>query len=334
MFRLFRHIILLSSVVFLAGACRPGVPSGMIQPSELEDLLYDYHLAQAMAEQHRDSMDYLRYEYVRAVFDKYGVTEAEFDSTMVWYSAHSVYLNDIYKRLKERFENDAALVGEATGSKDAFADLSASGDTANIWHERTFRVLKPRFSENRMQFVMNADSSFLKGDELMWRFEPYQIAKKNNGEVYAGLYIRYDNDSTAGAVQRIYSNSTVELRVGGDTARVVKSIGGFVCYKTPEDNENFRMLILDRIMLVRFHKHVETVVADSAALKAAEDSVALSAVDTLGQIQHAPDSGRRLSPQELRDSRPTERSIHVVKEKPYAIGRSTRGTRRSDTRRR
>ena len=49
---------------------------------DLEEILYDYHLAQAMAENGaRDSMDFRRYSYVRAVFDKHGVTEAEFDTS-------------------------------------------------------------------------------------------------------------------------------------------------------------------------------------------------------------------------------------------------------------
>lgn len=328
MIRSFRLAVLLS-VVFFLGACRPGVPSGVIPPSMLEDLLYDYHVAQAMAEVRRDSMNYRRYEYVRAVLDKYGVTEAEFDSSMVWYSAHSVYLNDIYKRLKGRFEESVALIGEATGSKDMYADLSMSGDTANIWQERAFRILKPRFSENRMHFAMNADSSFLKGDELMWRFDPYQISKGKNSDIYAGLYVKYDNDSTVGITQRIYSNSTMQLRLGGDTAHVVKSLGGFVCYKTPDDGD-FRMLVLDRIMLIRFHRHMEPAVADSAALKAAEDSAALHDPDTLRRIQPSLDNSRRRSPQELRDSRPTEHSINVVKEKPYVIRGSAPRKRRNN----
>ena len=87
------------AAVLLLSACKPGVPSGLIQPEELEDLLYDYHVAQAMAETGGDSMNFKRYSYVQAVFEKHGVSEAEFDSTMVWYASHATYLNDIYNCL-------------------------------------------------------------------------------------------------------------------------------------------------------------------------------------------------------------------------------------------
>ena len=33
------------------GACKPGTPSEFIQPDDMEDILVDYHLARAMAEQ-------------------------------------------------------------------------------------------------------------------------------------------------------------------------------------------------------------------------------------------------------------------------------------------
>ena len=45
-------IILLGMFLLsMAVGCKPTVPSKYISPGELEDLLYDYHLADAMAQQ-------------------------------------------------------------------------------------------------------------------------------------------------------------------------------------------------------------------------------------------------------------------------------------------
>lgn len=115
------------AAVLLLSACKPGVPSGLIQPEELEDLLYDYHVAQAMAETGGDSMNFKRYSYVQAVFEKHGVSEAEFDSTMVWYASHATYLNDIYKKLQERYSTHVSALGASTGENDIFAHLDARG---------------------------------------------------------------------------------------------------------------------------------------------------------------------------------------------------------------
>ena len=299
-------------------ACKPSVPSGLIQPDELEEILYDYHLAQAMAENGGgDSVNFRRYSYIQAVFDKYGVTEAEFDTTMIWYSSHATYLREIYQRLRERYSGNVAALGAAMGTGDVFANLNAQGDTANIWQGQAFTVLKPLFAVNRMAFSVEADTTFRRGDALLWRFDSRQIAHGRSNEAYAGFYVRYDNDSTAGVVQRIYSNNRMQLRLEGDTARVIREIGGFVYCASGESDEEPRFLVLQDFMLIRFHKKVEPVKADTMqAASMVADSVP-SGADSVRNV--SPTSNRRLSPAELRDSRPVERSINVVKEKPYRV---------------
>lgn len=313
------------AAVLLFPECKPGVPSDLIQPAELEDLLYDYHIAQAMAETQQDSMNFKRYSYVQAVFEKYGVSEAEFDSTMVWYASHATYLNDIYKKLQERYSTHVSALGASTGENDIFAHLDAQGDTANIWQERAFRILKPRFMEDRLLFTMTADTTFHKGDALLWRFDSRYISHGRQNEAYAGFYVTYDNDSTAGVTQRIYSNNLMQLRLEGDTAHAIREIGGFVYYKPSDEDKEPRLLWLRDIMLVRFHP--QPVVVDTTAVAAKSDSVNVSSKDSVLRVVPADTVSRRLSPTELRESRPVERSIHVVKEKPYRVIRKPGATR-------
>lgn len=45
-----RKLLALSLALLLMVACKPQVPSDYLQPGEMEDILYDYHLAQAMAQ--------------------------------------------------------------------------------------------------------------------------------------------------------------------------------------------------------------------------------------------------------------------------------------------
>lgn len=296
----------------LCAACKPGPPDGIIRPSKMEKLLYDYHVAQSMAEHGRDSVNFRRYSYVQAVFDKYNVTEAEFDSSMVWYSTHATYLNDMYNDMRKRYEEEVALLGVFSGEGDIFANLDAQGDTANIWSERTFHVLKPRFSEDRFTFSMEADTTFVPGDVLIWRFASRYVSVGKQGEAYAGFYVRFDNDSTAGVSFRVYSRSQTELRVDGDPAHQIEELGGFVYYKPPMEDDGSCLLFLNDMMLVRMHPEVE--IPDTIPVLTPDDSLRL-AMDSAAAAQ-TPDTARRLSPTELRDSRPVEHSIHVVKEKP------------------
>jgi hypothetical protein len=44
-----RNSLAIVLIVVAMIGCKPSVPSEFIQPGDLEDILYDYHVAQAMA---------------------------------------------------------------------------------------------------------------------------------------------------------------------------------------------------------------------------------------------------------------------------------------------
>lgn len=325
MYKKLRKVFFAVAVLFLFPACKSGVPSDLIQPTEMENLLYDYHIAQAMAETGSDSMNLRRYGYVLAVFKKHGVSEAEFDSSMVWYASHTTYLNDIYKRIQERYDAYVTALGASAGESDIYAHLDTQGDTADIWNERRCSVLKPRFSENRLMFTMDADTTFRKGDVLLWRFNSHYISHGRQSEAYAALYMIFDNDSATGITQRIYSNNLTQLRVKGDTAHAIHEVGGFVYYEHSDGDTEPRLLLLRDIMLVRIHPL--SMAADTTVVPVATDSASVAPYDTTLHMIPVDKNVHRLSPTELRDSRQVERSIHVVKEKPYRVVRR-RGTSR------
>ena len=108
-------IVLMTAVMV---GCKPSVPSEYIQPGELEDILYDYHVSQAMAREagHDNyNYEYKRNAYFKAVLKKYDVTEAVFDSSLVYYYSHAERLKTIYLHVAERLNDDAKVLGAPTG---------------------------------------------------------------------------------------------------------------------------------------------------------------------------------------------------------------------------
>ena len=106
-------------------ACKPTVPGEYISPDDMVDVLYDYYVSQAMADQDTKDgkMGYNRRVYFLAVLKKHGVTEAEFDSSMVYYHrrtrtgkfevADALPLMDILKRDAVALKNRVIPVCEA-----------------------------------------------------------------------------------------------------------------------------------------------------------------------------------------------------------------------------
>ena len=64
-----RIVIALLALPLLLGGCMVEVPSHIIQPDDMEDLLYDYHLMQAMAGELNSSQNHKRKLYEQYVFD-------------------------------------------------------------------------------------------------------------------------------------------------------------------------------------------------------------------------------------------------------------------------
>lgn len=159
---------LLFVITVLASSCKPGIPSQYIQPDELENVLYDFHIADAMAEEHSGSNDivYEKMLYRQAVLKKYGITQADFDSTLVYYTRHSDKLYSIYEKLAKRFGDEAIALGASANDVNQYGNITSDGDTANVWVGEKAVVLTADAPYNVMTFDITADTTSIK--ETAW----------------------------------------------------------------------------------------------------------------------------------------------------------------------
>ena len=143
----------------LLSACGKKIPDDIIQPGAMEDLLYDYHLASTMSTSLPYNENYKKEAYFDYVFQKHNVTEAEFDSSMVWYTRHAEELATIYKNLKERLEREEKQMKEQVAKRDNQIDVSMSGDTVDVWQDRTLYWLSASSLTNKVVFDLKTDTT-------------------------------------------------------------------------------------------------------------------------------------------------------------------------------
>ena len=205
-------MLLLSALV--AVACTPSVPSDVIQPDEMEDILYDYYISQAMAGQALNQKDasYDRYVYFSAVLQKHGVTEAEFDSSLVYYYSNAKRLHGIYSSLSERIGNEAMGLGASVNEFNKYSSLSESGDTANIWQDATSLLLTPYAPSNKFTFSIKADSTYKVGDSFLVNFMSDFIYQAGTKDAVVYVAVRYDNDSVSTHVTHIGVSGVIPIR--------------------------------------------------------------------------------------------------------------------------
>ena len=87
--------------------CRP---RGILSNREMRDVLYDLHRADGAIQVagYNYSHDQEVAGYYKNVLDKHGITQAQFDSSLVWYTNNPQIFNKIYPKVLERLEADLA----------------------------------------------------------------------------------------------------------------------------------------------------------------------------------------------------------------------------------
>lgn len=242
-------------VLMLVVACKPTVPSEYIQPDDLEDILYDYHLALAMSRQKAgNDANFNRSLYFHSVLSKHGVTKAEFDSSLVYYYSHAYRLKDIYSEVNQRLSDEAASLGVAVGAISQYSQYSTTGDTANIWKQQSDVLLVPHATMNRYDFEVKIDTTFKRGDSFMFQFMSEYIWQSGSKDVTVCIVCKYEGDSIIQTANQVSGQGTAQVRIPAYRDKPLKSMRGFIYLGDGGDDSNTRkMLFISQIQLIRFH---------------------------------------------------------------------------------
>lgn len=239
-------------------SCKPSLPHDILSKGKMTDILYDYHVALAMAQADNDNGKSIAYK--EAVLRKHNITEAEFDSSMVYYMRHTELLHDVYKDLSDRMNNELVSLGGSASGAGEFDNLSATGDTANVWklsQSMVFSTFKPF---NSASFEIAVDTTFHKGDQLMLDFDAQFIYQDGMRDGVALLAVQFQNDSVAQQVVHVQSSMHYTVQVSDDQNLGIKSVKGYFMlsdggFSTDMGSQTtLKMMFIDHIKLIRMHQ--------------------------------------------------------------------------------
>lgn len=268
----------LGSALLLTGffACETKVPDRILSEALMEDVLYDYHLACAMASQAKDSVSFREKQYVEAVFRKYKITAADFDSSLVWYTRHTSRLFNIYKEVNQRYADIVVSVG-GNAEKPRFT-VSASGDTSNIWSGDTDYLLRTTPGYNRMSFAYTPDSTFMPGDRYLFHIQTSFKNQELRKEAVVALMARYANDSISSRSMMFYGNGHSTVTLATDEKLPLKELIGFVYTNAFPDTKE-QLLELSDMTLLHIRKKSREIIRKDTAL-IAKDTLVVDSVHT------------------------------------------------------
>jgi len=252
------HIIYVVSALLLLASCKPQVPSQYIQPDDMEDLIYDYHIAQGVAAQQDGNSDYNRRLAFELVLKEHGITQADFDSSLVYYYTRADRFQEIYRNVQSRLNAEAEKYGAVVNEVQNMVSNSTSGDTVDVWTgNRSLMLLNDR-PYHLYTFSQQADTTFHEGDSFMMSFNTTWLMQNGNRQAVAYLAVTYANDSTTKAFSTISTTGTSTLRIPYCKERV-KEIKGFVmCGNRPSTDKvsNLCVMFVNNITLAKFHNKI------------------------------------------------------------------------------
>lgn len=243
------------ALVMLA-SCKPSVPNEYIQPDDMEDILYDYHIANGMASS-TSGQNGMELTYQTAVLRKHGVTKAEFDSSMVYYMRNTSRLHAIYENLSKRLEEEAKSLGTSANDLARYGGITSVGDTASVWKGEKFIVLTTQAPFNYAPFTIPCDTTYHPGDQLNLDFDAQFIFQSGMRDGIVVLAMTLGNDSVFTRNARINSNSHYSLQITDEMFRGIKAIKGYFLLSTGFTNRNsttMKMMFVENIRLVRMHR--------------------------------------------------------------------------------
>lgn len=269
--------------LLLIASCEVRRPKEVLAEEKMEAVLYDYHIAKVMAEEVPYSEAHRRPLYRKGVFEKHGITEEQFDSSMVWYTRNTELLAKMYERITSRLKQANEAVNHLIALRDMPTEEMPSGDSVEVWKLHRYELLTPVPMNSRIAFELTADSTFHERDSLclMLDYRYVGLAPDTLEAAVVGLSLHFKNDSVIHAWQRLLAaeRDTTELALQSDTLGELRTVSGFVYLPNGEKATSLRV---HAARVMRYHAK-DSLMLDKPDEKTPADSVAAAPEEKVQQ---------------------------------------------------
>ncbi len=233
-------LLLLTSLLMVACTSRP---NGVLSKKEMINLLVEIHKSEAYVQVHNGQFhnDSLKRVMEQSIYERYGVTKEEVDSSLSWYVHHADEYVKIYDGvIAELSDQSVNLHSKNVKENDA---LMENGDSVNIWESAPVRLLSQKLGLKYVAFDVTSDPTFKRGDlfRLNFHIAGYRDANVMIGVDYVDGSYGYMNRST-------HEDGRHSIDFQTDSTKNIKRIYGMMTLTSLNYNE---FVYVDSISLVR-----------------------------------------------------------------------------------
>ncbi|MCQ2059824.1 MAG: DUF4296 domain-containing protein [Bacteroidaceae bacterium] len=252
---------LLICVSFLFIGCKPTRPKDILSPKVMEQVLYEYHMVQALEVSVSNDKKYELDYYYSYIYQHNNITEAQLNHSLKWYSRHPDDFYEIYERMSKRAEKDWSSSASILERQHRVSFRVESGDNVDLWYLPHSNAMGNHDLMRTMTFAITADTTFYLGDSIFWEMNPLFVKNRDTvncnsqhtPSLYLSLNLLYRNQETVFDTLVSVSDS---LCFGFKLHDInsLSRIEGAVQY-LPDPDAKASFLILDDIHLMRKHNN-------------------------------------------------------------------------------
>lgn len=247
-----RHLSLIALAAVLTLSACHSLPDDVLSEGEMVDLLVDVYKGEAIVEANGRAYkdDSSKAVIKQSIFAKHGVTQAQYDASMAYYSHHSSEYIDIYDEVITRLEDEeyrlkhagASAVRSASKRKET-RTYPSTGDSADIWDKEQVYTFQRQYGTSVLRFDYTTKADDRKGDRYRFSFRLYNATSP----VTAWLGVDYPD----GSASYVYRNKAAEgenaIELQADSTKRIRRVYGYIT-ATPTARE---AIFVDSIILLR-----------------------------------------------------------------------------------
>jgi hypothetical protein len=222
-----RKTFILIGILILLAACNSR-PKGVLSQHDMINVLTDLHKLDGSM--NAKGLPYnqfdLKNEYYISVLQKYGITQAEFDSSLVWYSKNPKNFDKIYDKVLEQLTDLQNDINK--GKYHPVDSTELAKIKIPIWNKQTKFSLTKDSARTHLNFEI-PDQNFMLGDVYILKFLQRIAPEDSSTNPLIRFQINYANGRVRGVIKKTNNDGITRrftLRISSIHPSKIKSISG------------------------------------------------------------------------------------------------------------
>lgn len=234
-------------VLILLTTCSK-VPDHIISEKRMQDIVVDMYLAESIiaSDYKKYNNDSIKQVLFKSVFAKHQITQADYDSSLVWYAKNLEIYLQVYDRAKLDVEQQIKDLGDV----QAKASPSSNQDSIDIWPRRSSFEFTPKALFNGIVFDISPDINYSSGSSFVLGMKVWGLKKdsRNFPEIRISAY---QEDTVITTNLKLTKDGYNEVFIKSLPTKQVKRVYGFI--RLDNADSTYYKVYLDSINLMKYN---------------------------------------------------------------------------------